>query len=311
MGLFGFDSIADAFDGGGAGGSRADGDGGFSTKGMSMGFGGGKAEDSKPLRPVSRPTFTVASDGGSYTTTRGENNAASFAQLNPAAAKGNFSEYAPGAVNERNNMLQKYVQQHPYSKGIATLTGTNIKTDRVVNLVDGNPVRERKDGSLYGMNQLGMPYDLAGMDSMDEDPAQIAYRDNTGFGEDLPANSYDDNFSDPCPEGYMYDQEQLMCVIDTADDGIDDIIDPAVRPSTPVPPSNYTMPDPMNVSPGGNPGYTQPMGNFIPTPLQPNPTNPLQQQLSRLTKSVFGTEQKGQQRRGLGAANTGIMQARP
>lgn len=309
MGIFGFDSVADAFDGGGAGGSRADGDGGFSTKGMSLGFGGGKSD--KPsgpdgsVRPVSRPHITVSSDGGSYTTSRDNTNAASFVELNPAAAKGNFSEYAPGAVNQRNNMAQKYVQNHPYSRGIAALTGTNIKNDQVVNLVDGNPVRQRDDGSIYGLNQLGMPYDLASIDSMDEDPASIAMRDGGGLGERVES-SYEADFSDPCPEGYMYDTEQLMCVIDTMGDGMD-----PVAPVAPVAPVNYSLPDPMNVTPGGGTNYTQPMGNFIPTPLQPNPVNPIQQQLSRLSKSMSGPQQQGPQRRGLSAANTGIMQARP
>ena len=308
MGMFGFDSVADAFDGGGAGNSG----GGYSTAGMSWGGGGGNPSGPDgSVRPVSRPHIEVSSDGGSYTTSRDDTNAASFAQLNPAAAQGNFSEYAPGTVNPRNNMVQRYVQNHPYSRGIAALTGTNIKNDQVVNIVDGNPVRESKRGDLYALNPLGMPYSLASIDSLDEDPAQIAMRDTPGLGERSEAMTESSYNADPCPEGYVYDPEQLMCVMDTMGYGMGDIMDPVVRPSTPVAPSNYSTPDPMNVSPGGNPGYTQPMGNFIPTPLQPNPINPLQQQLSRLSRSISGPQQQGPQRRGLSAANTGIMQARP
>jgi len=75
---------------------------------------------------------------------------------------------------------------------------------------------------------------------------------------------------DPCPEGYKMDPVTNACVID-----------PDIGMGPPV----FTPSDP-NAAVGGSPGYTQPMGNFIPTPLQPNPVNPMQQQLNNLTRSL-------------------------
>jgi len=75
---------------------------------------------------------------------------------------------------------------------------------------------------------------------------------------------------DPCPEGYKMDPETNACVID-----------PDIGMGPPV----FTPSDPNAGSPG-SPGYTQPMGNFIPTPLQPNPVNPMQQQLNNITRSL-------------------------
>jgi len=75
---------------------------------------------------------------------------------------------------------------------------------------------------------------------------------------------------DPCPEGYKMDPETNACMID-----------PDIGMGGPV----FTPQDP-NAAVGGGSGYTQPMGNFIPTPLQPAPINPMQQQLNALTKSL-------------------------
>ena len=326
MGLFGFTSIKDAFDGGGAGKSGDT----YSTEGVGISntyFGdkpssndssGGAPTTS--LRPVSRPTITVAKDDNGntkrndkgdpiYTTSRDESNAASFVELNPAAASGNFSEYAPGTVNESNNMIQKMISGHPFAMGTNKLTGSDIKNDLVVNIVDGKPIRQRKDGSLYALNALGLPYDLSSADSLTEDQSQVDKRDsimgNMGSSDDglsgAGAGADIDTSMDPCPDGYVYDQEQLMCVIDT-DVGI---------PRTPRPSIDYNLPDPNAVVPGGNPGYTQPVGNFIPTPLQPTAPNPIQQQLNQLSRSIGAPPQQQQRPGGLAGANTGIMQVRP
>ena len=75
---------------------------------------------------------------------------------------------------------------------------------------------------------------------------------------------------DPCPEGYKMDPVTNACVID-----------PDIGMGPPV----FTPSDP-NAAVGGSPGYTQPIGNFIPTPLQPNPVNPMQQQLNNITRSL-------------------------
>ena len=124
------------------------------------------------------------------------------------------------------------------------------------------------------------------------------YRMDNNDNDQMTATPGDVSPADPCPPGYVYDDEKLMCVMDPDADpvgagGVD-----------------YTIPDPMAVSPGGNPGYTQPVGNFIPTPLQPTPMNPIQMQLNQLAGSMRGPQQPPQ-RSGLSGAKTGIMQVRP
>jgi len=89
---------------------------------------------------------------------------------------------------------------------------------------------------------------------------------------------------DPCPEGYKMDPETNACMID-----------PDIGMGGPV----FTPSDP-NAAVGGSSGYTQPMGNFIPTPLQPAPMNPMQQQLNALT-SALQPKQNPQMQAGLGA----------
>ena len=89
---------------------------------------------------------------------------------------------------------------------------------------------------------------------------------------------------DPCPEGYKMDPETNACMID-----------PDIGMGGPV----FTPSDP-NAAVGGGSGYTQPMGNFIPTPLQPAPMNPMQQQLNALT-SALQPKQNPQMQAGLGA----------
>ena len=125
------------------------------------------------------------------------------------------------------------------------------------------------------------------------------YRMDNNDNDQMTATPGDVSPADPCPPGYVYDDEKLMCVMDPDADpvgagGVD-----------------YTIPDPMAVSPGGNPGYTQPVGNFIPTPLQPTPMNPIQMQLNQLAGSMRGPQQPPPQRSGLSGAKTGIMQVRP
>tara|TARA_R110000803_G_scaffold94415_2_gene162062 strand:- start:4733 stop:5722 length:990 start_codon:yes stop_codon:yes gene_type:complete len=329
MGLFGFDSVKDMFDGGGAGKSGST----YSTEGSSLDRDGvNNYQDPNPssnsssggapktsLRPVARPNIVVAKDDKGntkrndrgdpvYTTSRDESNAASFVELNPAAASGNFSEYAPGTVNESNNIFQKMVRNHPLAQGLNFLSGSNTSDDTVVNIVDGKPIRQRENGSLYALNAMGLPYDVTGIDSLAAVPGQPSqqptyssgYSQKSSGGNNEPAAP---EVVDPCPEGYVYDQEQLMCIIDTSTDiGVAPITNTGV---------DYALPDPMDVSPGGNPGYTQQMGNFIPTPLQPLAPNPIQQQLNQLSRSVGAPAQQQPRPIGLAGANSGIMQVRP
>ena len=101
---------------------------------------------------------------------------------------------------------------------------------------------------------------------------------------------------DPCPEGYIFDEETMTCVIDP---------DLGLLPEMPA----YQM-DPVMTPPEN---YTQPTSGFIPTPLQPNMQNPLQMQLNQLNQALQQRDTPAQtQMRGLAGANTnrtGIMGA--
>jgi len=90
---------------------------------------------------------------------------------------------------------------------------------------------------------------------------------------------------DPCPEGYKMDPETKACMID-----------PDIGIGGPV----FTPQDPNAVAGGADTGYTQVTNNFIPTPLQPAPMNPMQQQLNALT-SALQPKQNPQMQAGLGA----------
>jgi len=91
--------------------------------------------------------------------------------------------------------------------------------------------------------------------------------------------------ADPCPEGYKMDPVTNACVID-----------PDIGIGGPV----FTPQDPNAVAGGAGTGYTQVTNSFIPTPLQPNQRNPVQQQLSALT-SALQPKQNPQMQAGLGA----------
>ena len=91
--------------------------------------------------------------------------------------------------------------------------------------------------------------------------------------------------ADPCPEGYKMDPVTNACVID-----------PDIGIGGPV----FTPQDPNAVAGGAGTGYTQVTNSFIPTPLQPNQINPVQQQLSALT-SALQPKQNPQMQAGLGA----------
>jgi hypothetical protein len=101
---------------------------------------------------------------------------------------------------------------------------------------------------------------------------------------------------DPCPEGYIFDEETMTCIIDP---------DLGLTPEMPA----YRM-DPVMTPPEN---YTQPTSGFIPTPLQPNMQNPLQMQLNQLNQALRQRDTPAQpQMRGLAGANTnrtGIMGA--
>jgi hypothetical protein len=149
-----------------------------------------------------------------------------------------------------------------------------------------------------------MSYNTKDENTLEEDPEQVARREammggmgsdddgGTGIIDDLLEN--DSETTDPCPDGYVYDSEQMMCVIDPTT---------GLTPDLP----SIELPDPtVPVS-----DYTQVAGNFIPTPLQPTAPNPIQQQLTQMNRMMRGPQQPQRQRSGLAGANTGIMQVRP
>jgi len=149
--------------------------------------------------------------------------------------------------------------------------GSGIKTDLDMSFAAGGGTREEK---LARLMAAGYGEEAAAA-YLDKTAASLANSQmNTGGGGgDEQSNIIEElatEVVDPCPEGYKMDPETNACVID-----------PDIGMGPPV----FTPSDP-NAAVGGSPGYTQPMGNFIPTPLQPNPVNPMQQQLNNLTRSL-------------------------
>ena len=104
--------------------------------------------------------------------------------------------------------------------------------------------------------------------------------------------------NNPCPEGYIFDDTTMSCIIDPD-------INLTPEPEVPAYQMNPVVAPPTN--------YTQPTSGFIPTPLQPNQMNPLQAQLNQLNQAIRGQSTTAQpQMRGLSGVNTnrtGIMGA--
>jgi len=207
-------------------------------------------------------------------------------------------------VTEGPNLLQRTVRDSFLGRGIAALGGVDRANDKIVNTVNGKPIYQRADGTYYSINALGLPYDVAGIDTLTEDPAQVATREAMLFRTGLEENQPEEemvapvvDMEDPCPEGYIFDSEQKMCVID-----------PDIATVTPDPiATNPYTPPPLSE-------YTQVTNNFIPTPLTPTAPNPIEQQLKQMQQQISGPRgQQRQPRSGLAGTtlNTGIMQARP
>ena len=149
--------------------------------------------------------------------------------------------------------------------------GSGIKTDLDMSFAAGGGTREEK---LARLMAAGYGEEAAAA-YLDKTEASLANSQmNTGGGGGDEQNNIIGELAaevvDPCPEGYKMDPETNACVID-----------PDIGMGPPV----FTPSDPNAGSPG-SPGYTQPIGNFIPTPLQPNPVNPMQQQLNNITRSL-------------------------
>lgn len=192
------------------------------------------------------------------------------AGYDPATGTGYTNTAGQVVQNQGPNFAQQFVKNSMLGKGLQFLGGIK-DTDKIVNTVDGKPIYQRSNGTFYAYNALGLPYDVkAGEDgkaptTLEEDPAQIAKRERMmsgmGSGDDGPAATPDltegtgEEEFDPCPEGYKYDEEQKMCVVDVS--FVPDL--PDVEP-TPLLPTEV----------GGN--YTQ-MPGGVPAlpPLQPYP----------------------------------------
>jgi len=239
------------------------------TGSPSSGSSGGNNTGGSSPRPVLRPTganntpFVVTDDDGNKSVNPNLVYApgTTKAMLNPASTRDPYVDMTTG-----ERVMSQFASMGPLGiakKGLNFLAGVK-DTDRVMGTVDGKPIYQRENGTYYSYNALGLPYDTAGPDTLDEDPAQIAKRERmmSGMGrkDDDPTAMPDigegeEDFVDPCPEGYKYDEEQKMCVVDVS--FVPDL--PDVEP-TPLLPTEV----------GGN--YTQ-MPGGVPAlpPLQPYP----------------------------------------
>lgn len=258
------------------------------------------------VRPVARPDVIERDATGKITgSSYSEGNKPTFEQLYPAVSSGRTDEYSsdfltlPAAKQEGLSAILTSAPQ----RALGYLGGAR-SDDPIVNIIDGKPVYRDSEGRTYSYNALGMSYNTKDENTLDEDPEQVARREammggmgsdddgGTGIIDDLLEN--DSETTDPCPDGYVYDSEQMMCVIDPTT---------GLTPDLP----SIELPDPtVPVS-----DYTQVAGNFIPTPLQPTAPNPIQQQLTQMNRMMRGPQQPQRQRSGLAGANTGIMQVRP
>jgi hypothetical protein len=258
------------------------------------------------VRPVARPDVIERDATGKITgSSYSEGNKPTFEQLYPAVSSGRTDEYSsdfltlPAAKQEGLSAMLTSAPQ----RALGYLGGAR-SDDPIVNIIDGKPVYRDSEGRTYSYNALGMSYNTKDENTLEEDPEQVARREammggmgsdddgGTGIIDGLLEN--DSETTDPCPDGYVYDSEQMMCVIDPTT---------GLTPDLP----SIELPDPtVPVS-----DYTQVAGNFIPTPLQPTAPNPIQQQLTQMNRMMRGPQQPQRQRSGLAGANTGIMQVRP
>jgi hypothetical protein len=238
------------------------------------------------VRPVARPDVIERDATGKITgSSYSEGNKPTFEQLYPAVSSGRTDEYSsdfltlPAAKQEGLSAMLTSAPQR-----VLGYLGGARSDDPIVNIIDGKPVYRDSEGRTYSYNALGMSYNTKDENTLEEDPEQVARREammggmgsdddgGTGIIDDLLEN--DSETTDPCPDGYVYDSEQMMCVIDPTT---------GLTPDLP----SIELPDPtVPVS-----DYTQVAGNFIPTPLQPTAPNPIQQQLTQMNRMMRGPQQ--------------------
>jgi hypothetical protein len=248
----------------------------------------GSLAPTSTIRPVARPDRTVTDDGRTVSTWS-EDTAPTQAQLNPASTKDPYVDMTAGEETRARLMdtAQQFSPLGLVKKGLNYLANTS-ENDKIISMVDGQPIYQREDGSTYAFNSLGLPYNTAGPGTLDA----VARPDDTGglASSRRPSKPEEEttDFTDPCPEGYIYDEEQMMCVIDPS----------AGLSTTPEPMPTYELPPVNPVEAGGTSDYTQAMNTFIPTPLQPAPPSAIDQRLSQLEQAL---------QRSQSTARTGIM----
>jgi hypothetical protein len=154
-------------------------------------------------------------------------------------------------------------------KALAFLSGARAG-DRAVGSVDGQIIYERTDGTTYSVNQLGLPYDTVSATSTEAATRTSDPSDNMNVrsGSDEPTAEVVEGVVEeinPCPEGYMMDEETKVCVIDPFQTPF-----PVIQPQQPAAPqalSQYSSVSPIGL-PTLNPVQQSPF--VVPTPtVQP------------------------------------------
>jgi hypothetical protein len=158
-----------------------------------------------------------------------------------------------------------------FGRGLNALSGARAG-DPIVGVVDGKSIYQRSDGSTYSVNRLGLTYDTVSATSTEAatrtpDPSDDM---NARSGSDEPTRTAEVvegvvEDINPCPEGYMMDEETKVCVIDPFQTPF-----PVTQPQQPAAPqalSQYSSVSPIGL-PTLNPVQQSPF--VVPTPtVQP------------------------------------------
>lgn len=158
-----------------------------------------------------------------------------------------------------------------FARGLNALSGARAG-DPIVGEVDGKSIYQRSDGSTYSVNRLGLTYDTVSATSTEAatrtpDPSDDM---NARSGSDEPTRTAEVvegvvEEINPCPEGYMMDEETKVCVIDPFQTPF-----PVTQPQQPAAPqalSQYSSVSPIGL-PTLNPVQQSPF--VVPTPtVQP------------------------------------------
>lgn len=158
-----------------------------------------------------------------------------------------------------------------FGRGLNALSGARAG-DPIVGEVDGKSIYQRSDGSTYSVNRLGLTYDTVSATSTEAatrtpDPSDDM---NARSGSDEPTRTAEVvegvvEEINPCPEGYMMDEETKVCVIDPFQTPF-----PVTQPQQPAAPqalSQYSSVSPIGL-PTLNPVQQSPF--VVPTPtVQP------------------------------------------